>query len=41
MKIGYLITYLGKGGAQANCFYLAKEISKRHDVTIFDISLAK
>ena len=35
MKIGYLITYLGTGGAQGNCLYLAKEMAKKHDVTIF------
>jgi len=35
MKIGYLITYLGTGGAQGNCLYLAREMSKKHDVTIF------
>ncbi|MBU2633731.1 MAG: glycosyltransferase family 4 protein [Nanoarchaeota archaeon] len=35
MKIGYLITYLGKRGAQSNCLYLAKEVAKKHDVTLF------
>lgn len=35
MKIGYLITYLSRGGAQNNCLYLAREMAKKHDVTIF------
>jgi len=41
MKIGYLITYLSIGGAQGNCLYLAKEMAKKHDVTIFTSYLDK
>jgi len=37
MKIGFLINYFYpmKGGAENNCFYLAKELAKKHEVHVF------
>jgi len=37
MKIGFLITYFypKMGGAEANCYYLARELAKRHEVHVF------
>src|SRR3989344_4568441 len=37
MKIGFISTYFYpfKGGAEANCFYLAKELSKKHEIHVF------
>ncbi|HLC57368.1 MAG TPA: glycosyltransferase, partial [Candidatus Nanoarchaeia archaeon] len=37
MRIGFLTTYFYPvaGGAENNCFYLAKELSKKHEVHIF------
>ena len=37
MKIGFITTYFYPftGGAEANCYYLAKELSKDHEVHIF------
>jgi len=37
MKIGFLIEYFYpiKGGAENNCFYLARELAKKHDVHVF------
>jgi len=37
MKIGFLIEYFYpfKGGAENNCFYLAREIAKNNDVHVF------
>ncbi len=37
MKIGFLITYFypRSGGAESNCFYLAKELAKNHEVHVF------
>ena len=37
MKIGFLTTYFYPitGGAENNCFYLAKELSKKHEVHVF------
>tara|TARA_Y100000034_G_C6901621_1_gene417167 strand:- start:105 stop:1229 length:1125 start_codon:yes stop_codon:yes gene_type:complete len=37
MKIGFLIEYFYpiKGGAENNCFYLARELVKKHEVHVF------
>jgi len=37
MKIGFLIEYFYpmKGGAENNCFYLAKELAKKHEIHVF------
>ena len=37
MKLGFLTTYFYPvaGGAENNCFYLAKELSKKHEVHVF------
>ncbi|MBX4196772.1 glycosyltransferase family 4 protein [Candidatus Pacearchaeota archaeon] len=37
MKIGFLITYFypKTGGAENNCYYLARELAKRHEVHVF------
>ncbi len=37
MKIGFLINYFypRKGGAENNCFYLARELTKNHEVHVF------
>lgn len=37
MRIGFLITYFYPtvGGAENNCFYLARELAKRHEVHVF------
>ncbi len=37
MKIGFLTTYFYPvtGGAENNCFYLAKELAKKHEVHVF------
>lgn len=37
MKIGFLITYFypQTGGAENNCYYLARELAKRHEVHVF------
>lgn len=37
MKIGFLISYFYpfEGGAENNCFYLAKELAKNHEVHVF------
>ena len=37
MKIGFLIEYFYPitGGAENNCFYLARELAKKHEVHIF------
>src|SRR3989344_5423437 len=37
MKIGFLIEYFYPflGGAENNCFYLAKELAKNHEVHVF------
>ena len=37
MKIGFLINYFYpmKGGAENNCFYLARELAKNHEVHVF------
>ena len=37
MKIGFLIEYFYpvRGGAENNCFYLAKELAKKHEVHVF------
>lgn len=37
MKIGFLITYFypRTGGAESNCFYLARELAKKHEVHVF------
>ena len=37
MKIGFLINYFypRKGGAENNCFYLARELAKKHDVSVY------
>jgi len=37
MKIGFLITYFHpfEGGAENNCFYLARELAKYHEVHVF------
>ena len=37
MRIAFVSTYFHpiKGGAENNCFYLAKELTKKHDVHIF------
>jgi len=37
MKIGFLINYFYpmNGGAENNCYYLAKELAKKHEVHIF------
>ncbi len=37
MKIGFLIEYFNpvSGGAENNCFYLAKELAKKHEVHVF------
>jgi len=37
MKIGFLITYFypKSGGAENNCFYLARELVKKHEVHVF------
>ena len=37
MKIGFLIEYFYpvSGGAENNCFYLAKELAKKHEVYVF------
>ncbi len=37
MKIGFITTYFYPfvGGAENNCFYLAKELSKSHEVHVF------
>lgn len=37
MKIGFLITYFYPrlGGAESNCYYLARELAKKHEVHIF------
>ena len=41
MKIGYLIEYFypHHGGAENNCYYLAKELAKKHEVHIFTSQL--
>ena len=41
MKIGFLIEnfYPIRGGAEDNCFYLAKELAKKHQVYIFTSKL--
>ncbi len=41
MKIGFLIEYFypKQGGAENNCFYLAKELAKKHEVHIFTSQL--
>jgi len=37
MRIGFLITYFypQTGGAENNCYYLAKELAKKHEVHVF------
>ena len=37
MKIAFISTYFHpiKGGAENNCFYIAKELAKTHEVHIF------
>ena len=37
MEIGYLIEYFypKEGGAENNCFYLARELAKKHKVYVF------
>jgi len=37
MKIGFLIEYFHpiKGGVENNCFYLARELAKKHEVHVF------
>ena len=37
MKIAFVTTYFYPvlGGAESNCFYLAKELAKRHEVHVF------
>jgi glycogen(starch) synthase len=37
MKIGFLITYFypQTGGAESNCYYLARELAKKHEVHVF------
>jgi len=37
MKIGFLIEYFHPltGGAEKNCFYLARELAKKHEVHVF------
>lgn len=37
MKLGFISTYFYPftGGAEANCYYLAKELAKKHEVHIF------
>ncbi len=37
MKIGYLTTYFRPviGGAENNCFYLARELAKKYDVSVY------
>lgn len=37
MKIGFLITYFYPvtGGAENNCYYLARELAKKHEVHVF------
>ena len=37
MKIGFLIEYFypTRGGAENNCFYLARELAKKHEVHVF------
>ncbi|PIN93093.1 hypothetical protein COU54_04335 [Candidatus Pacearchaeota archaeon CG10_big_fil_rev_8_21_14_0_10_31_24] len=37
MKIGFLITYFypHTGGAENNCYFLAKELAKKHEVHVF------
>ncbi|MBX4212066.1 glycosyltransferase family 4 protein [Candidatus Pacearchaeota archaeon] len=37
MKIGFLITYFypKTGGAENNCYFLARELAKRHEVHVF------
>ncbi len=37
MKIGFLITYFypKMGGAESNCYYLARELAKSHEVHVF------
>ncbi|HZX11890.1 MAG TPA: glycosyltransferase family 4 protein [Candidatus Nanoarchaeia archaeon] len=37
MNIGFITTYFYPvlGGAEANCYYLAKELAKRHEVHVF------
>jgi len=41
MKIGFLINYFYpyRGGAEDNCFYLARELAKNHEVHIFTSQL--
>ena len=43
MKIGFLINYFYpyKGGAEDNCFYLARELAKKHEIHIFTSLLPK
>ena len=43
MKIGFLINYFYpmKGGAENNCFYLAEELAKNHEVHVFTSLLPK
>jgi len=37
MKIGFLIEYFYpvRGGAENNCFYIARELAKSHEVHVF------
>ncbi len=37
MRIGFLINYFHplKGGAENNCFYLARELAKKHEVHVY------
>lgn len=37
MKVGFISTYFYPvlGGAETNCFYLAKELAKKHEVHVF------
>ncbi|MFA4887695.1 MAG: glycosyltransferase family 4 protein, partial [Candidatus Nanoarchaeia archaeon] len=37
MKIGFISTYFYPvlGGAESNCFYLARELAKKHEVHVF------
>src|SRR3989344_8615124 len=37
MRIGFISTYFYpvKGGAENNCFYLARELAKKHEVHVF------
>jgi glycosyltransferase involved in cell wall biosynthesis len=43
MKIGFLINYFYpmKGGAENNCFYLARELAKKNEVHVFTSLLPK